>query len=182
MIESLDLHILDLFQNSLASGATFVSVMLSLDPEQDRLTLEISDNGRGMDDETLAAVRRGYYSSKCARCVGLGLPLLRATAEHCNGTFAIRSRPGQGTTVTATFQLSHIDLPPFGDLVETFLSLVVTSGECRVLLLCDCRAGFRLDTEDLASILGDVPRTHPDVIAFLRAFLAEKLAEASLTP
>lgn len=182
MIESLDLHILDLFQNALASGASAVSVTLASRVEQDLVRLQIDDNGRGMDAETLAAVERGYYSSKCARCVGLGLPLLRATAEHCNGTFRIESRPGQGTTVSATFQRSHIDLPPFGDLTETFLSLLVTSGECRVRLVCDCEAGFELDTDELAAVLGDVPRTHPDVIAFLRAFLAERLTEAGLAP
>jgi hypothetical protein len=180
MIESLDMHILDLFQNALASGASLVSVTVTDRREEDRLALEFCDNGRGMDAETLAAVERGYYSSKCDKCVGLGIPLLRATAEHCGGRFEIQTRLGKGTTVTATFQRSHMDLPPFGDLVETFLSLLVTSGDCRVRLVCDCENGFELDTDELALQLGNVPRSHPEVIGFLRDFLAERLAEAGL--
>ena len=175
MIESLDMHILDLFQNALASGASEVLLRLECRSDENRLTIEMRDNGRGMDAETLAAVERGYYSSKCERCVGLGLPLLRATAEHCGGRFEIRSRPGEGTTVTATMQRDHIDLPPFENVTETLLTLLVTSGNRRVRLAVDCGTPFALDTDELAAALGDVPRTHPDVIAFLRAFLAERV-------
>lgn len=180
MIESLDMHILDLFQNALASGATDVSVRLACPPGESRLWLEIRDNGRGMDDETLAAVKRGYYSSKCPRCVGLGIPLLRATAEHCGGSFSIDSRPGEGTRVTATFDLRHIDLPPFGDLVETSLALVVTSGDRRVRLAFECGDALQLDTADLERELGGVPRNHPDVIGLLRAELAQYFGRESV--
>jgi hypothetical protein len=177
VIESLDMHILDLFQNALASGASEITIRIDCRSEEDTLTMEISDNGRGMDAETLAAVERGTYSSKCERCVGLGLPLLRATAEQCGGRFKIQSHPGEGTTVTATMERTHIDLPPFEDLAETLLALLVTSGGRRVRLLVDCRSPFELDTDELDAALGGIVRTHPDVIAFLRNFLAERLGQ-----
>ncbi len=170
------MHILDLFQNALASGASEVSVRFACLPDDDRLVFEIRDNGSGMDDETLAAVRRGYYSSKCERCVGLGIPLLRATSEHCGGSFTIQSRRGVGTTVTATFQLTHIDLPPYGDLSETFLTLLVTSGDRRIRLAFDCGETFVVDTDELDRELAGVPRSHPEVIGFLRTFLEDRLA------
>jgi hypothetical protein len=182
VIETLDMHILDLFQNALASGASEISVTIACRPAEDRLTLEVSDNGRGMDESTLAAVERGYYSSKCEHCVGLGIPLLRETAEHCGGAFAIVSRPGEGTTVTASFQRSHIDLPPFGDLSGTLLALLVASDHRRVRILCDGGSGFEVDTAELATWLDDVPLGHPDVIGFLRAYLRERLAMAGLEP
>lgn len=168
MMESLDAHVLDLFQNSLASGATEISVRLICRPEENHFRIEIEDNGSGMDEETLAAVQRGYFSSKCERCVGLGIPLLRETAEHCGGAFSIESRPRAGTRVAAGFDLGHIDLPPFGDLIETLLTLLLTSGSCRVRIDLECNGTFAIDTASLERELGDVPRTHPDVIEFLR--------------
>jgi hypothetical protein len=112
----------------------------------------------------------------------LGIPLLRETAEHCGGAFAIVSRPGEGTTVTASFQRSHIDLPPFGDLSGTLLALLVASDHRRVRILCDGGSGFEVDTAELATWLDDVPLGHPDVIGFLRAYLRERLAMAGLEP
>lgn len=174
MMESLDAHVLDLFQNSLASGATEISVRLLCRLDESRLRIEIEDNGNGMDEETLAAVRRGYFSSKCERCVGLGIPLLRETAEHCGGAFSIESRPGAGTHVAASFDLGHIDLPPFGDLIETLLTLLFTSGNCRVRIDLECNGSFAIDTASLEKELGDVPRTHPDVMEFLRQVLRDE--------
>ena len=53
-----------------------------------------------------------------------GLALLRQTSEMCDGHFHVRSAPGQGTSVTASMRLSHVDRPPLGDLQRTILALV----------------------------------------------------------
>ncbi len=173
MMESLDLHLLDLFQNALGSGATEIAVRLACRSDEGRLDLEVRDNGSGMDEETLTAVERGYFSSKCERCVGLGIPLLRATAERCGGELRIDSRPGVGTRVTASFELHHLDLPPFGDLVETFLTLLCTTAGRRIQIEVECDGTFAIDTAVLEQELDGVPRTHPEVIEFLRRVLRE---------
>jgi hypothetical protein len=172
MIEYLDMHLLDLFQNALASRPSEIGV--AVEYSDDWLLVRVSDDGAGMDPETLAAVERGFYSSKCDKCVGLGLPLLREVAEHCDGAFRIESAPGRGTTVTASFRRSHIDLPPFDDLAETFLSMLVTGEGPRVRVQYAYNgAELDLDTEELRETLGDVPLGHPDVIGFLRCYLRE---------
>ncbi len=182
MIEYLDMHLLDLFQNALASGASEIEVTVD-EGDDGFLRWKVSDNGAGMDNETLAAVERGFFSSKSEKRVGLGIPLLRAVAEHCGGCFRIESASGRGTTVSASFRSDHIDLPPFDDLGETFLAMLVASTGPRVRI--DAHVGGKnvdVDTAELAEALGDVPLGHPDVIGFLRSYLRERLTPTYSPP
>jgi hypothetical protein len=179
MIEELDMHILDLVQNAMTAKSSMIEVTVARDTANDILTLRIRDDGRGMDEQTRHLVERGFHSTKCPKCVGLGIPLLRETAEHCDGTFSLASRAGEGTTVTATFRASHIDLPPFGNLEATFLDIIATSGQTRIRIeYRDDERSFELDTQQIREMLGDVPLQHPEVIRFLHAFLADRIGGA----
>ena len=176
MIEELDMHLLDLAQNAFSADASRIDVSVICDPEADRLTLRVSDDGKGMNEKTLNAVQRGYYSSKPGEAVGLGIPLLRETARHCDGSFDVESSVGIGTTVTAVFRRSHVDLPPFGDLAATFLNLIVTAGSHWVTITYRCdKQELELDTAMLSDLLGDLPLQHPEVIRFLKAYIGERL-------
>jgi len=176
MIEELDMHLLDLVQNAYAAAPKRVDVSVLCDAADDRLTLVVADDGRGMDEETLTAVERGYFSSKCRGCVGLGIPLLRQTAERCDGRFEIDSRSGKGTRVAAEFRRSHIDLPPFGDLAATFLNILVTAEGRRVSITyrCDDRE-LVIDTETVFELLDGLPIQHPEVIRFLKTYIDERM-------
>jgi len=176
MIEALDMHLLDLVQNAYSADSTRIEISILCDEAADRLTMIVEDDGRGMDDETLQAVERGFFSSKCKACVGLGIPLLRQTAEQCDGHFEIESRPKEGTQVVAEFRRSHVDLPPLGDLAATFLNILVTAEDRRVSITyrCDERV-LEIDTETLSDLLGDLPLQHPEVIRFLRGYINERV-------
>jgi hypothetical protein len=89
------------------------------------LTIRVHDDGRGMDEDTLRRVLVDLTTTKRSRKkdIGLGLALLRQTAEMCDGKFHVHSKLGAGTTVTASMKLSHVDCPPLGDLNATILAL-----------------------------------------------------------
>ena len=78
-----------------------------------------------MDAERLARITDPFVTSRTTRKVGLGIPLFKAAAESCNGSFDIQSTSGLGTNVTAAFQESHIDRMPLGDLKSTLISLLI---------------------------------------------------------
>ena len=178
MIEELDMHVLDLVQNAYSAQARTIEIAVLCDEAADQLTLRVADDGTGMNEQMLESVRHGYVSTKPRQSVGLGIPLLREVAQHCDGRFAVDSAPGEGTTVTATFRRSHIDLPPLGDLAATFLDILVTAEDrcVRITYRCD-GDGFELDTEDLLDRLGNVPIHHPEVVRFLRDYLRERIPE-----
>jgi len=125
MFEELSLHILDIAMNSLAAGARTVRITVAEHAGRDSLLIRVRDDGAGMDEPTLKRVLAAPITTKLSRKkgIGLGLALLRQTAEMCGGKFDIRSRLGAGTTVAASMKLSHVDRPPLGDLNATILAL-----------------------------------------------------------
>jgi len=191
-MRELSLHILDILQNSVEAGATRVELTIDEDRAADRLTITIGDNGRGIPPEKLPKLFDPFYTTRSTRHVGLGLPLLKAAAERCNGDVTLASEVGVGTSLTATFQHSHLDRAPLGDLTGTLLTFIL-GGVCDLRYVHRAREGggeresgrvgdlreFAFDTAEIKAELGEVPLTHPDVREWLRQFIAE--GEAALT-
>jgi hypothetical protein len=172
-MRELSLHILDVLQNSLEAGATLVELAVEEDLAADRLVITVHDNARGMDEETLAKVVDPFYTTRKTRNVGLGIPLFRAAAERCNGDVIITSQVGKGTMLRATFQRSHIDRAPLGDMTGTLLSFILGG-------ICDLNyrhsvdgRQFGLSTAEIRAELGDVSLSHPAVREWLREHIAE---------
>jgi hypothetical protein len=143
MFEELSLHILDIAMNSLSAEACTVQIMICEYEQRDLLSIRVQDDGRGMDADTLKRVLADLTTTKHSRKkdIGLGLALLRQTAEMCGGEFDVRSTPGMGTTVTVSMKLSHVDRPPVGDLNATVLAL------CAANPTVDVQLHYLTDTE-----------------------------------
>jgi len=60
--------------------------------------ISVTDNGRGMDDETKASVFEIFKTSKSHSGAGLGLPTVADIVSKHNGRLEIDSEPGKGTT------------------------------------------------------------------------------------
>ncbi len=178
MMEELSLHIMDVLQNSLAAGARKVELEIEEDMDGDRLRIKVRDNGKGMTPEELKRVWDPFYTTKRDIGVGLGIPMFKWVAEHCDGSFRMESHPGEGTMLEAEMRLGHIDRPPMGDLAGTVLAMVVSSPQVRFVLRYKSRKGdFFFDSQEVREILGDVPLSNAEVIKFLKEYLSENLAK-----
>ena len=123
------MHILDVVENSVRSEAKLIEISLVEDQEQDLLTLEIRDDGKGMDFEDCARAADPFFTTKSGCRIGLGLALLAQAAKEAAGDFHVSSFPDAGTTVTATFRWSHPDRKPLGDISATLETLMVANPE-----------------------------------------------------
>jgi anti-sigma regulatory factor (Ser/Thr protein kinase) len=180
-VRELALHVLDILQNTVEAGATRATLTISEDMPADRLTITVADNGRGMDAATVARVTDPFYTTRTTRHVGLGLPLYAMAAEQAGGRLRIASQPGVGTTVEATFQLSHPDRQPLGDMAGTLLAFLLSARTPELRYEHRLRQGsapgddqtFEFDTADIRTELGDVPFSHPAVAQWLAEYLEE---------
>ena len=128
-MEDLSLHILDIVENSIRAKASRIEIKVIEDSGKDLLTIEIKDNGEGMDEETVKKVIDPFFTTKSTRKVGLGLPMLRQTARESGGDVEIESKVGRGTRVKATLVYSHIDRKPLGNMGKTLTTLIVGNPE-----------------------------------------------------
>ena len=124
-MQDLSLHILDIVENATKAGATLIEIDILEDNNKDLLQITIRDNGQGMDEEMLNGATDPFVTTRTTRRVGMGLPLLEQAAKETGGNLLITSAPGKGTEVVATFQESHIDRRPVGDMGATLTTLIM---------------------------------------------------------
>ena len=175
-------HILDIAENSIRAGARIVEIVINEDSAKDLLTIEINDNGSGMTKEEIKKVEDPFYTTKTVRRVGLGIPLLANAAEMAGGSLRLKSAKGKGTKLTATFQLSHLDRQPMGNITTTMLTLIAGNSEVDFIYKhrhSDRR--FTLDTRQIRKEIDDVPINHPEIIKYIRGVIDEGLREIKPT-
>ena len=85
----------NIFKNALESGAHQVSVVFASGASG--IEVVISDNGPGMDAESIRRALQGGFTSK-ASGTGLGLGICRHLVSAHGGTFDLKSEPGKGAS------------------------------------------------------------------------------------
>lgn len=123
-MKTLDLHIIDIVHNSLRAGASRIVIEMEDLETQDRLSIKIIDNGCGMPQDMIDAINDHFYSCRKERKIGMGIALLKYHSQICNGNFYLKSKVGEGTEIYASYQRSHIDLQPRGDLSGCFANFI----------------------------------------------------------
>lgn len=149
-MKDLSLHILDIVENSIRAQASRVEITVVEDVEKDVLSLEIADDGKGMDPQALGRAADPFFTGKPGRRFGLGLAMLAQATREAEGTFEVSSTPDAGTRVTAAFRHSHPDRKPLGDIAATLQALV--AGNPGVDFLYEHRTGeevVRFDTKEV---------------------------------
>jgi len=175
-MRELSLHIMDIVQNSISADADLIQIIIHEDVEKDILEICIIDNGKGMPEDLLKTVSDPFTTTRTTRKVGLGISLFKAAAEQCNGHFSIESAVGKGTVVKASFQHSHIDRAPLGNIGETILNIVTGNPDVNFVYIhhVDNRQ-FEFDTRKIKDILQGVLINNAEVILWLKDYLNENI-------
>jgi anti-sigma regulatory factor (Ser/Thr protein kinase) len=183
-MRELSLNVMDIAQNSISAGASLITITVEEDAGLDELSISIGDNGRGMTPEQVEHVTDPFFTTRTTRSVGLGVPLFKMEAEMTGGRFSIESTVGVGTTTTAVFKPSSVDMIPLGDINGTVSMLVMMNPDLDFLYTRGFkpeggeRREFALDTRELRTVLGeDVPLNLPDVTGWVNDFLSENTDE-----
>jgi PAS domain S-box-containing protein len=78
----------------------------------DRVYIEVSDSGVGMDAETQRRCLEPFFTTKGERGTGLGLATVYGSVQRHNAEIYILSAPGRGTTVQLVFAAARDEAVP----------------------------------------------------------------------
>ena len=123
-MRELSLNVMDVAQNSVRAKASLVTITVDESDKDDFLQISIADDGCGMTEEQVQQVIDPFFTTRTTRKVGLGVPLFKLSAEQTGGSFEIKSKLNVGTTTTARYVKSHVDMTPLGDINDTVKILI----------------------------------------------------------
>lgn len=169
-------HVTDIAENCIRAGADRIGISIML--EEHCLELVVTDNGCGMDADTVRKVTSPFYTTRTTRKVGLGLPFLFQNAEQSGGHAEVISEVGKGTRIKAVFMTDNIDCPPVGDLGETLMQVIVGNPSVDVSLRFRCgERNFTISTSDITSVLDGISISVPEVAVMIREILSSNIGE-----
>jgi signal transduction histidine kinase len=83
-----------------------IEISLSSEDNGRRARIDVTDSGRGIAPEDISKVFEPYYSTK-ETGTGLGLAIVKKAIDDHQGTIAVRSKVGEGTTFTITLPVTE---------------------------------------------------------------------------
>lgn len=93
--------LINIFQNAADAMDKGGRLRISLKEIDDRLTLEVEDNGCGIDEEDRPHLFNPFFTRKSSG-TGLGLTQVKKIIEQHGGEIEVRSRKGEGTCFVIT--------------------------------------------------------------------------------
>lgn len=175
-MRELSLNVLDIAQNSISANASLITIEITENKKCNTLSIDISDNGRGMNAEQLKSVQDPFYTTRTTRKVGMGIPLFKMAAEMTGGSFNIESEQGVGTKVSTVFKTDTVDFIPLGDICSTVIMLVTMNTDRDFVYIHRVDENeFLFDTRNIKEILGDVPLDSTDVVSWMKEFIEENI-------
>ena len=92
-------------------------IVVSTEIKDDKITIVISDTGCGISAEDLPHVKEKFYKTNMTvHGSGIGLAVVDEIVRLHHGTFDIDSVLGQGTSVTISFDIDHVELDDVWDI------------------------------------------------------------------
>lgn len=177
-MEDLSLHLLDIVENAISAKAKRIDILVTEEPNKDRMVIEIKDDGIGMDEEVSRKAIDPFFTTRTSRRVGLGLSMMAQAAQEAGGALHIESKLGEGTKVTATFQYHHIDRKPLGSMIETMTTLLLGHSELDFSYIHQKEEkSYVFRSQMLKERFKNQSLIEPEVIQWLRKHLREGLAQ-----
>ncbi len=96
---------INLINNAIKFTPEGGSIKIKASETRNKITVEISDTGIGMNEEDISHIYDQYYQAKTAysnQGLGLGLSIVKRVVELYNGIINVNSVEGKGTTFIVT--------------------------------------------------------------------------------
>ena len=179
MMQDLAMQTLEILMNSVGAKADKVVLRIRESERDNRIDIEVEDNGCGMSPEMVQKVTDPFTTSRKTRKVGLGVAFMKGLTEQCNGSFDIQSTVGVGTTVRASIEKDHIDAPPMGDLGEMIMYVIQADENINFEFYYTTDNGnFEFLSEDVKQELEGVSLLEPEILLWIKEYINEGIIHA----
>ena len=93
--------LINLVMNAIHAMPGGGTLRLELTHEKDMVKITVSDTGHGMPKEVLSKIFEPFFTTKeFGKGTGLGLTVVKGIIEEHQGSIAVESEEGKGTTFT----------------------------------------------------------------------------------
>lgn len=92
---------INLISNAIKHTPSKGEISVIAEENEKMITVIISDNGEGMDENTKKHLFEPYFQGDASRSeqgLGLGLSIVKRIVELCEGSISVESAPGKGST------------------------------------------------------------------------------------
>lgn len=94
-------------QHATAGGEICVQLSTASDAAEERLQIEISDNGCGIPPENLGKIFAPFFTTRPSG-TGLGLAITRKTVHDHGGTISVQSEPHKGSSFIINLPVTNV--------------------------------------------------------------------------
>lgn len=169
-MKDLSLHILDIVENSVKAGAKTVTLEFAWNDTV--FSFLVSDDGPGFPEGVREDPADPFRTTRTERKVGLGLALLKDSAEQCGGKMKIGQGDKGGVKIEADFDLSHIDSKPIGDIEDLIITCMTAWPRMDwIVNVGDTREEI-LNTVQIKGVLDEINMNSPEARKFIRRQLS----------
>jgi len=115
---------------------------------------------------------QSFYHYKGHKKSGSWNSAFESVCKRASGDLEITSEKLVGTTVKASFKISHIDRLPLGNLAQTMESLIVARPDIEYdLTLDNKKERFIFNSFEIKRRIGEVPLTHFEVLKWIGEYV-----------
>ena len=178
MMEDIAMQILELMMNSIAAEAKYIQLLINDSVTQNKISIKVIDDGKGMSEEYVKIVDNPFTSSRKTRKIGMGVSFMKGLCEMCNGSFNISSKLGEGTTIECIVQKDHIDLPPMGNLGEMVMACIQANENTRYLMEYKTDVSkFVFDSNEIKKELDGVSLVEPEILLWIKEYVNQGIMQ-----
>ena len=128
-----------------------------------RVFLEVTDSGKGMDEDTRRRCLEPFFTTKGERGTGLGLAMVYGMIKRHSAGIEIESTPGQGTTVRLMFTeaavvADAVSAPPTPRVLAAHLRMLIIDDD--PLLIQSIRDALSRDGHTVVTATGGQEGIH----------------------
>lgn len=171
-MREISLHIMDIVQNSIEAGATFITISIEENTADNYIHITVKDNGFGIEPELVVKIKDPFITSRKTRRVGLGISLFEALCKRCEGELTVESIKNSGTEVNAFMKYNHIDRAPIGRVEDTVVSFLLLKGVDILYKHIFNKNEFMFDSREIKKIVGG-ELSDLNIINWIKEYISE---------